>query len=51
MEGSNVFTGAAVGIYTIIETDWANRQLVAQTQADGVTHIVETGCDSRERIV
>jgi len=42
MERAEILIGMGIRIDAVIETDRAYRQLVAQTRADGIAHIVET---------
>ena len=51
MEGAGIFARARVGIVAVIEPDRADRQFVAQPDADGVTHVIEAGGDARKRVV
>src|SRR5947209_8765523 len=50
MEGTDIFTGAPIGIISVVEPDRTNRQLVAEPDADRVTHIVETSGHALERV-
>src|SRR3954470_8693578 len=50
MERARVFVATLVRIVSVIKTHGADRQLVAQTNADRVTHIIQASRHVLERI-
>ena len=50
MKRALVFVGALVGMISVIESHRADRQFVAQTDADPVMHVVETCTDVLKRV-
>src|ERR1043166_6163239 len=50
MERAYILIGAIVGIVTVIEPDRAERQFIAETDADRVTHVLKPGRNRVERI-